>query len=224
MQQPDPSFELGAEQDVASAARRVVHDMNNQLMPILGFAELLLMHPKNLEDTERVRRYLMSIRTAANHSRSILARLRAFYEPGQASSTTPGRTLLDSAYVAQEELLVRPLHVLFVDDEPLVLESVSECMRHDGHRVQAMSNGYEALGWLIEHPSSIDVALIDRGMPALGSRLKGAQPGLPVILLTGLADSDAVPPLGVDAVVAKPVTLTSLRDALAHNARPRPNA
>ena len=61
------------------------HDFNNALMPVMGFAELLLVSPDALDDKKRARGYLEIIGTAAKDAASIVARLREFYRTNENS-------------------------------------------------------------------------------------------------------------------------------------------
>ena len=66
-------------QAMQTATQRVVHDVNNALAPVLGFAELLLDDEDLLRDTEKVRRYLTLMRDGANDALTLVTSLRAFY-------------------------------------------------------------------------------------------------------------------------------------------------
>ena len=66
-------------------ASGIAHDFNNALSPILGFADLLLMRPENLANTEKATRYLEIIRTAAEDAGKIVGRLKEFYRRREAS-------------------------------------------------------------------------------------------------------------------------------------------
>jgi len=64
-------------------ASGIAHDFNNALMPVLGFAELLVAKPALLNDQPKALRYLETIRTAAKDATSIVARLREFYRSNE---------------------------------------------------------------------------------------------------------------------------------------------
>ena len=115
----------------------------------------------------------------------------------------------------------RRLRILFVDDEPPVRHVVTEYLTADGHLVETANNGREALekflaGWF-------DLVVTDQGMPEmsgdqLASAIKQLVPNKPVILLTGFGDlmlASGEKPAGVDLILGKPVTLATLRQALA---------
>lgn len=64
---------------LAQMASGVAHDFNNVLAKILGFNELLLAWPENLNDKEKVKKYLQMTSAAAQEAVSIVNRLREFY-------------------------------------------------------------------------------------------------------------------------------------------------
>ncbi|HUJ70688.1 MAG TPA: ATP-binding protein [Verrucomicrobiae bacterium] len=64
---------------LAQMASGVAHDFNNVLAKILGFNELLLAWPENLNDQEKVKKYLQMTSAAAQEAVSIVNRLREFY-------------------------------------------------------------------------------------------------------------------------------------------------
>ena len=59
----------------------------------------------------------------------------------------------------------RPGRVLIVDDEPEVAEALSEAIRREGHEVDIVGDGAEALGRLAARP--YDVIVSDTKMPVL---------------------------------------------------------
>lgn len=60
-------------------ASGVAHDINNSLACILGFSELLLSHPSNIEDKKKVAELLQLINVAARDAGDVVHRLREFY-------------------------------------------------------------------------------------------------------------------------------------------------
>ncbi|HEU5318788.1 MAG TPA: response regulator, partial [Chloroflexota bacterium] len=72
-----------------------------------------------------------------------------------------------------------------------------------------------------DRPDDFDVVVTDRAMPGLSGdqlalELKRRRPGVPVVMLTGFgALMNGKAPEGVDALLAKPVSLAALRRALA---------
>jgi len=66
-------------------ASGIAHDFNNSLMPMMGYAELLLARPDILDDRKKTGEYLGMIRTAAKDAASVVARLREFYRSPETS-------------------------------------------------------------------------------------------------------------------------------------------
>ncbi|HVM63038.1 MAG TPA: ATP-binding protein [Verrucomicrobiae bacterium] len=64
---------------LAQMASGVAHDFNNVLAKILGFNELLLAWPENLNDTDKVKKYVQMTSAAAQEAVNIVNRLREFY-------------------------------------------------------------------------------------------------------------------------------------------------
>ena len=64
-------------------ASGIAHDFNNALMPVAGFAELMLVDPSILEDKKKATNYIEIIRTATQDATNIVARLREFYRANE---------------------------------------------------------------------------------------------------------------------------------------------
>ena len=129
--------------------------------------------------------------------------------------------------VVAVEAAPRPLSILIVDDDPLVLESLGVTRGSDGHRVTAADGGQagvDAFAAAHGRGAKFDVVITDLGMPHIDGRrvaaaIKAISPATPVILLTGwgqrLVDDGDIP-AHVDHVLNKPPKLRDLRAALAH--------
>jgi CheY-like chemotaxis protein len=113
------------------------------------------------------------------------------------------------------------LRILVVEDEPLVREVLGVYLSEDQHEIVTASDGREGLE-KFRTGGGFDLVLTDRAMPemngdALAAEIKRLKPGQPVILLTGFGDlmsGAGEQPDGVDLVVSKPFTLTTLRGAI----------
>ena len=84
-------------------------------------------------------------------------------------------------------------NVVVVDDDPLMLESVSVLLRSRGFSVRTFSGGSEALAGLQERAA--DLILADVNMPQMNGitmmeRLRAVDPDTPVIFMTGNAEID----------------------------------
>jgi CheY-like chemotaxis protein len=117
------------------------------------------------------------------------------------------------------------LKILVVEDEPLVREVISVYLNTDKHEVITAVNGVEGLEKY--NGGYFDIVITDRAMPQmngdqLAMHIKKADPGKPVILLTGFGDlmqGAGEQPEGVDLVLSKPFTMSQLREAVARYSR-----
>ena len=80
-------------------AAGIAHDFNNTLMPILGFADVLLQNDALLDDKAEARRCLEMLRTSAKDAASVVSRLREFYRPVETDEAFP---IVDLAKIVQQ--------------------------------------------------------------------------------------------------------------------------
>jgi CheY-like chemotaxis protein len=121
---------------------------------------------------------------------------------------------------------VRPLRLLVVDDEPLILQSLSQVLNNAGHTVVTVDGGQagiEAFTAAHHDTGAFDLVITDLGMPyvdgrAVATAVKALSPSTPVVLLTGwgqrLSTEQSVPQ-HVDRLLSKPPKLSELHRALA---------
>ena len=125
-----------------------------------------------------------------------------------------------------------PRTALVVDDDPLVRESISRLLAGHGLEVITAMDGRHALQQFAQHRADIDLVVLDYQMPHLNGsetcqRLREEDPELPVIMISGLLDSNVEPePLAVDnktAVLTKPIRWNSMAEEIRRvtSARPR---
>jgi PAS domain S-box-containing protein len=86
----------------------------------------------------------------------------------------------------------RPLTVLVVDDDSLVLTNMGAMLEDIGHRVFEADSAREALS-ILRREKNINLVITDQAMPRMtGTELiatiKAERPGLPTILATGYAE------------------------------------
>jgi len=118
------------------------------------------------------------------------------------------------------------LRILIVDDDPLLLKSLSDTLEADGHLVSAANGGQagiDAFHAALRKPDqAFDAVITDLGMPYVDGRkvaaaIKESAEATPVILLTGWGQwlvADGEVPTHVDRVLSKPPKLRELRAAL----------
>ncbi len=162
-----------------------------------------------------VQRHSAELRIESALGKGTTARLLFSAAPAAASSPaapTPKQPL-------------RPLHLLIVDDDPLIIESVCNILQNDGHRVTPADGGQAGIDTFIaarKRGEGFDAVITDLGMPHIDGRrvamaIKAASPATPIILMTGwgqrlTAENDV--PVHVDCVLNKPPKLAQLRAAL----------
>ncbi len=117
----------------------------------------------------------------------------------------------------------KPLCVLLVDDEALVLRSTERLLRNAGYDVFRASNGAEALDVYRSHKNSIEAVLLDLNMPDMNGEdtfrgLREIDEKVKVILFSGYWDEGRVRRIldeGALAVIRKPADGRTLKQALA---------
>jgi DNA-binding NtrC family response regulator len=109
---------------------------------------------------------------------------------------------------------------LVIDDEQIVLESVSALLTDEGFEVDVSLDGRQGLDWAIER--NYDVVLTDIRMPDIGGMkvlrdVKRINPTLPVIMITGYASVESAVQamkLGAAEYIEKPFEPEQLLDAV----------
>ena len=112
--------------------------------------------------------------------------------------------------------------VLLVDDEGIILSSVSKVLKIMGYEVTAAPSGPEALALFSERPDAFDLVITDHTMPQmtgveLAARITGIRPGIPVILCTGFSEAvnrERLRKTGISELLAKPADMQELQDAI----------
>lgn len=116
-----------------------------------------------------------------------------------------------------------PRVILLVDDQVLLRHVLARLIERLGHTVREYASGREALDDLVDASPPADLLITDIMMPGmLGTDLvrlaRAERPGLPVIMVTGYSgpadDVDAVRALPNVALLTKPFTIDTLRDAI----------
>jgi signal transduction histidine kinase/ActR/RegA family two-component response regulator len=115
----------------------------------------------------------------------------------------------------------KALRILVIDDHDLSLSIIERSLQRLNHDVTACTNGADGLQCFAE--GHFDVVITDKVMPGMhgddvARAVKASRPNIPVIMLTGFGDGvagqddlDGI----VDEVLAKPVTITEIRQAIA---------
>jgi CheY-like chemotaxis protein len=115
------------------------------------------------------------------------------------------------------------LRILVVDDEPSIREVLAMYFTEEGHTVGTACDGEEGLQAYLD--GEWDVIITDRVMPhrtgdQLAHEIRALDPSIPIILVTGFADSPAAKKgEGLfDSIVRKPFTRSTLCAAISRAA------
>jgi PAS domain S-box-containing protein len=124
----------------------------------------------------------------------------------------------------------RPLRILLIDDDPLLLRSLRDALELDNHEVLTAEGGQSGIDLFNAESrggKKIDAVITDLGMPYVDGRkvaasIRSADAGVPIIMLTGwghrlIATDDR--PEHVDRVLSKPPKMADLRGTLAELVR-----
>jgi signal transduction histidine kinase/CheY-like chemotaxis protein len=139
---------------------------------------------------------------------------------------TPALTAADTTARLPAPRQARPLRLLIIDDDPLVIESLHSVLVNEGNAVEAANGGQQGIDMFVAALATdapFEAVISDLGMPYVDGRkvalaVKEASRATPVILLTGWGQrlrTDNEIPDGVDHVLGKPPKLRELRGVLA---------
>jgi DNA-binding response OmpR family regulator len=115
-----------------------------------------------------------------------------------------------------------PLNILLAEDERSVALSISFALKADGHKIEMVSDGEEALSELTRKPGAFDLLITDHSMPRMNGielvrRLRDrAFRGKIVVLSAHLSAENraAYLALGVDMMIPKPFDVHQLRASI----------
>jgi len=113
-------------------------------------------------------------------------------------------------------------HVLFIDDEPALVELLRDQLVILGYRVTAHRSSLAALADFRARPLDFDVVLTDLTMPAmsgadLAEEIFKLRPDLPIVIATGyghVMTEERAKELGLRPLLYKPFTMANLGDAI----------
>jgi two-component system capsular synthesis sensor histidine kinase RcsC len=118
------------------------------------------------------------------------------------------------------DIPAKSLHILVVDDEPMVRNSLQMVLQREGYQVETAQSGHEALEKFAAR--NFAAVLTDFAMPGmnghqLASMIKAQNPGQPIVLVSAHVNSSVriedLP--NIDALLAKPFFLEDLRKVVA---------
>ncbi len=115
-------------------------------------------------------------------------------------------------------------HILFVDDEELIVNISRKILEHLSYKVTVKSSSKEALDAFKEAPDKFDLVITDQTMPhmtgiELAREILAVRPKMPIILCTGyseLVNRDSVKKTGIAEFLMKPIGKKEFAEAI-HN-------
>ena len=127
-----------------------------------------------------------------------------------------------------------PTRVLLAEDDDEMRRMLAEVLRRDGYLVTEARDGLELTDRIcrslfdVEADDAPDILVSDIRMPGRSgldvlSLLRGADAGIPIILITGFGDDETcrrAERLGADALLDKPLDLDELRATVHRHAPP----
>ena len=113
-------------------------------------------------------------------------------------------------------------HILFVDDEELLVEMTTQLLSHLGYQVTSYCDSREALIAFENNPDEYDLIITDQTMPhmtgiELTRRVKKLAPKTPIILCTGYSETvteEVAKSQGVSAFILKPLIARQLAELI----------
>jgi CheY-like chemotaxis protein len=118
-------------------------------------------------------------------------------------------------------------HVLYVDDDQALVNTLSRIIKRYGYRCTAYDDPDAALRAFTNSPHSFDAVLTDYMMPVmngvtLARRLREIRPEIPIGVVSGFGvDVASAEQAGIDVRIAKPVSIEVLTQALQRMLRSR---
>jgi nitrogen-specific signal transduction histidine kinase/CheY-like chemotaxis protein len=112
--------------------------------------------------------------------------------------------------------------ILLVDDEPLILELLSEHLMQSGYRVLTAANGYDALELFQKERHEIKMVITDLGMPRMGGeelfrRLQNIDASVKVIASSGYLEGttkEDLKKIGFKGILTKPLKMQEMMIAI----------
>ena len=120
--------------------------------------------------------------------------------------------------VEQQTIPIGHEHVVYIDDEEFLVDIGTEILRGLGYQVTGFTDSQEALAYLLENASSVDLVVSDMTMPnltglELAKQLQSHHAPPPIIICTGHNEGMSKEDFyryGVEDLLLKPVTVNQL--------------
>jgi len=112
--------------------------------------------------------------------------------------------------------------ILFVDDEPAIVEMGAEHLKRLGYQVTSTTSSEDAIAIFKTRPTDFDAIVTDQTMPGrtglqLAGDIRRIRPEMPIVLITGFSESvtpESLKEGGVRSMVMKPFASRALANAV----------
>lgn len=109
-------------------------------------------------------------------------------------------------------------HIVYVDDEPFLVEIGEEVLSSLGYRVSGFEDPVAALSFIVEQADGIDLIITDNIMPVmtgtdLSEKVREQLPEMPIILCSGKiteSEKERSKAAGVERILMKPLLIETL--------------
>ncbi len=124
---------------------------------------------------------------------------------------------------AEEEIICTGSErIMFIDDEEIISNLVSEVLPIYGYKISIFTNGVQAMQEFTKHPDEYDLIITDMSMPymtglQLSQKIKEIRPHLPIILCSGhseIANKEKALAIGISKYIQKPLDMDKLARAI----------
>ena len=125
---------------------------------------------------------------------------------------------VSSASALSPELTRGAGHILFVDDEEMIVNLAKEMLESIGYEVSGVTSPVKAYEMFRIAPNDFDLVLLDQNMPQmtgveLAQKILAQRSDLPIMMATGYPRDVALArtkEIGIRAIISKPYTLSGL--------------
>ena len=152
--------------------------------------------------------------------------ITVYSEPGKGSVFNVYLPVIEKAAEPEkdtvESILTGHERILFIDDEPDLVEIGKQILENMGYDVVVRTSSIEALELFRAQPDRFDLVITDMTMPQLtGDRLAvelmKIRPDIPIIICTGYSErtsEEKAKEMGIKAFTMKPLTMRSLANTI----------
>lgn len=188
-------------------AERTVHDLNNILASMMGYAEQII---DGLSEKNPALSHLHAMLKAIQQARELLRQaLDCNVQKGQEQEPMKPKGGWSAPFLRGEE------SILLVDDEEAVIFVGQKILSHLGYKVFSRTSSLEALEAFRAQPQQFDLVIVDQSMPnmtgtELARELIAIRPDIPIILCTGFhkdASRQRIRDFGIRDLIIKPIDM-----------------